>query len=86
VKYSFITQYKDTYPISLQCQVLGVRRQGYYHYRRHTENKPVYPEHEEMLEWIQTLTKASDDPYWSRRMKRAMVDWAIRSAEVRLES
>jgi putative transposase len=66
VKYSFITQHQNTYPISLQCRVLGVRRQGYYHYRRHTENKPVDPEHQEMLEWIQTLAKACDDTYGSR--------------------
>jgi hypothetical protein len=47
VKYAFITQHKNTYPISLQCQVLGVRRQCYYHYRRHTENNPVDPGHQE---------------------------------------
>jgi len=72
VKYSFITQHKDTYPISLQCQVLGVRRQGYFHYRRHTANKPIDSEHEEMLEWVQKVAEASDDTYGSRRMKRAM--------------
>jgi putative transposase len=72
VKYSFITQHKNTYPVSLQCRVLGVRRQGYYHYRRHTENKPVDPEHQEMLEWIQKLAEATDDTYGSRRMKKAM--------------
>jgi hypothetical protein len=72
VKYSFITQHKDTYPISLQCQVLGVRHKGYYHYRRHTGNKPVNPEHEGMLLWIQALAKASDDTYGSQRMKIAM--------------
>ena len=50
----------------------GIGCQGYYHYRRHTENKPVDPEHQEMLEWIQTLAKACDDTYGSRRMKKAM--------------
>ena len=34
VKYSFITQHKNTYPVYLMCQVLGVIRQCYYHYRR----------------------------------------------------
>jgi putative transposase len=72
VKYSFITQHKDTYPISLQCQVLGVKRQGYYHYRRHTENRPIDPEHQEMLEWVEKVAKASDGTYGSRRMKEAM--------------
>ena len=72
MKYSFITQHKNTYPISLQCQVLGVKRQGYYHYRRHTEKKPVDPEHQEMLRLIKKIASESDDTYGSRRMKKAM--------------
>lgn len=72
MKYAFITQHKNTYPIRLQCQVLGVSRQCYYHYRRHTENKPIDPEHGEMLEWVNKIAQASDDTYGSRRMKEAM--------------
>jgi len=72
VKYAFITQHKNTYPISLQCQVLGVSRACYYHYRRHTEDKPADPEHQEMLEWVKKIAAASDDTYGSRRMKHAM--------------
>ena len=72
MKYSFITQHKNTYPISLQCQVLGVKRQGYYHYRRYTETKPADPEHQDMLNWVKEIAKASDDTYGSRRMKVAL--------------
>lgn len=72
MKYAFITQHKNTYPISLQCQVLGVSRACYYHYRRHTEDKPADPEHQEMLEWVKKIAAASDDTYGSRRMKHAM--------------
>lgn len=72
MKYAFITQHKNTYPISLQCQVLGVSRPCYYHYRRHTEGKPADPEHQAMLEWVKKIAAASDDTYGSRRMKRAM--------------
>jgi putative transposase len=80
VKYAFITQHKKTYtppgrlraPISLQCQVLGVRRQYYYHYRRHTENKPVDPEHQAMLDSVKKIAKASDDTYGSRRRKNTL--------------
>lgn len=72
MKYSFITQHKNTYPISLQCRVLGVLRQGYYHYRRHTENKPVNPEHLEMLRLIQKIAIETDYTYGSRRMKKSM--------------
>ena len=54
------------------CQVLGVIRQCYYHYRRNKENKPVDPEHLEMLMWVKEIAKASDDTYGSRRMKKAL--------------
>jgi len=85
VKYSFITQHKNTYPISLQCQVLGVRRQGYYHYRCHTENKPVDPKHQEMLRLVKQIASETDDTYGSRRMKKAMniLDFPISRSKAR---
>jgi hypothetical protein len=72
MKYSFITQHKNTYPISLQCRVLGVKRQGYYHYRRHTKDQPTAPEHEEMLRFVKLIASETDDTYGRRRMKKAM--------------
>ncbi len=72
MKYSFITQHKNTYPISLQCQVLGVHRSGYYNYRTNIANKPDDPEHQEMLEWVEDIAESSDYSYGSRRMKKAL--------------
>ena len=72
MKYSFITHHKNTYPISLQCQVLGVSRQGYYHYEKVTSNKEKTKEHQEMLEWIKELSLKTDFTYGSRRMKKAL--------------
>ena len=72
MKYSFITRHKNAYPISLQCQVLGVSRSGYYQYRRSRENRPDDPIHQEMLEWVEDITKSSDNTYGSRRMKAAL--------------
>jgi transposase InsO family protein len=72
VKYVFITQHKNTYPISLQCQVLGVSRQGYYHYITVTANQQQAKEHQEMLGWIKELALLTDFTYGSRRMKRAL--------------
>jgi putative transposase len=51
---------------------IGVNRQGYYHYRRHTENKPVDPEHQEMLRLIKKIASETNNTYGSRRMKKAM--------------
>jgi putative transposase len=72
VKYAFITQHKNTYPVYLMCQVLGVIRQCYYHYRCNRENKPADPEHQEMLRLVKEVAEASKDTYGSRRMKRAL--------------
>lgn len=72
MKYSFITQYKNTYPVYLMCQVLGVTRQCYYHYCRNKENKPIDTDHQEMLMWVKAIAKASDDTYGSRRIKKAL--------------
>jgi putative transposase len=54
VKYAFITQHKNAYPISLQVQVLGVSRNGYYQYRKNREGKPEDPVRQEMMGCINT--------------------------------
>jgi len=72
VKYSFITQHKNTYPISLQCQVLGVRRTGYYNYQASQAKKQDDAKHQEMLEWVKDIAESSDYSYGSRRMKKAL--------------
>jgi len=72
MKYLFVTQHKKTWPIDLMCRVLGVSRQGYYHYRRNTEAKLADSEHQEMLEWIEDIAIASHYSYGRRRMEKAM--------------
>ncbi len=72
MKYLFVTQHKKTWPIDLMCRVLGVSRQGYYHYRRITEARLADPEHQEMLDWMKDIAVASQYTYGRRRMKRAM--------------
>ncbi len=72
MKYAFITQYKNAYPVSLQCQVLGVSRNGYYQYRKSQENKSPDPVHQEIIEWVQDIARSSNHTYGSRRMKKAL--------------
>jgi len=73
MKYSFFTQHKNTASISLQCQVLGVNRSGYYHYRANRANQPVDVVHQKMLERVKAIAKHSRDSYGSRRMKKALI-------------
>ncbi|MCF1458689.1 MAG: IS3 family transposase, partial [Shewanella sp.] len=72
VKYSFITRHKNAYPISLQCQVLGVSRNGYYQHKKRLDSRAVDPAHGEMIELVKETAKSSKDTYGSRRMKRVL--------------
>ncbi len=72
MKYVFITQHKNTYPVSLQCRVLGVSRSGFNHYQKVTANKINSESHQSMLEWIKNLALKTDYTYGSRRMKNAL--------------
>ena len=71
MKYSFITQHKNTYPIRPMCQVIGVSRNGYYNYQCNSARE-ISHEDQEMMNWIRDLDKSSRNSYGSRRMKRAL--------------
>jgi len=72
VKYSFITPHKNTYPISLQCRVLGVMPNGYYSHEIQKNNRPDDPMHQEMIDWVKDIAKSSSYSYSNRRMKKAL--------------
>ncbi|MBT5371638.1 MAG: IS3 family transposase [Gammaproteobacteria bacterium] len=72
VKYSFITQHKNAYPVSLQCRVLGVSRSSYYYYRKHVVTRPVDPFHLEMIDFVKKISEESGRSYGSRRMRKAL--------------
>ena len=71
MKYSLITQHKNTYPTDLMCHLLGVKRQGYYAYLK-TNPGQLDPDHEALLEWVKEIADITDDTYGSRRMKKAL--------------
>ncbi|MCU7882415.1 MAG: hypothetical protein KZQ66_02035 [Candidatus Thiodiazotropha sp. (ex Lucinoma aequizonata)] len=50
MKYPFITQHKNTCPISLQCQILGVKRSAYYQYIARQTSHKEDKNHQEILE------------------------------------
>lgn len=72
MKYSFITRHKNTWPISLQCRVLGVTRNGYYSDQVRKKNRPEDPVHQDMIDWVKDLAESSRYSYGSRRMKKAL--------------
>lgn len=54
----------------MMCRLLGVKRNGYYHFQKHS--KRVNPEKEELLEWIKKIAESSKNSYGSRRIKKAL--------------
>ncbi len=54
------------------CLLMGVLRSGYYHYRKNRYNKPVDPQHQELLDFVKEISDKSKQTYGSRRMRRAL--------------
>jgi len=71
VKYVFVAQHKKTWPVDLMCQLLGITRSGYYSYQRRGGDRIDYY-HQELLEAVRDIAKATEDSYGSRRMKAAL--------------
>ncbi|WP_424511413.1 IS3 family transposase [Reinekea marinisedimentorum] len=72
VKYSFIAQHKKTWPVDLMCQLLGVKRHGYYSYMRRRLNQQVDPNRNEKVSLVREIVIGSDFTYGSRRVCKAM--------------
>ena len=71
MKYVFIAQHKKTWPVDLMCQLLGVTRSGFYgHQRRGSDRTDPY--HQELLEAVRDIARATEDSYGSRRMRKAL--------------
>jgi len=54
------------------CRLLGVKRNNFYSYQKRSVNKAVVPDHDEMIEFLTRMAKASDHTYSERRMKKAL--------------
>jgi putative transposase len=52
------------------CRLLGVRRNGYYHFQKYRNT--VNPENDELVDWIKKIAESSKNSYGSRRMKAAL--------------
>tara|TARA_R110002124_G_C8866257_1_gene507396 strand:- start:31 stop:906 length:876 start_codon:yes stop_codon:yes gene_type:complete len=71
MKYAFIAQNRQEFPIKLMCNVLDVSRGGYYHYQANGAGETP-PELDTLLSLVRELHQASDHSYGSRRMKEAL--------------
>ena len=71
VKYLFIAKHKKTWPVDLMCRLLGVTRGGYYVHQRGDGGR-ANRYHQELLEAVKNIARATEDSYGSRRMKHAL--------------
>ena len=68
MKYAFVAQHKKTWPVDLMCRQLGVTRNGYYGHRQ----RRMDPAHQNRMDCVKKIAKASGYTYGTRRIKRAM--------------
>lgn len=54
------------------CLLMGVLRSGFYRYRRNIRNKPIHPEHQDMLGFVKEIAEKSTYTYGNRRMQKAL--------------
>lgn len=69
MKYAFIQEHRDRWPIIHLCHHLGVSRNGYYHWLRYGDRR-----HDPMLEFcIRKIFEDSFQTYGQRRIKATLL-------------
>jgi transposase InsO family protein len=74
LKYAFIADQQQSWPVSVLCEVLGVGRSGFYDYLKRQAAPALSPEEIALLERIKTISEKTHHSYGSRRMTRQLQD------------
>ena len=74
MKYAFIADHQQAWPVSVLCDVLGVGRSGFYDYQRRQAAPPVGPEEVALLERLKALSEKTHHSYGSRRLVKQLQD------------
>jgi len=83
VKYQFIVDHDQAYPVTLLCRVLGVVRSGYYRWRQRPLGKRKMADMILSMH-IRDIFKQSRDTYGSYRIHAALVDDGLRCGRKRV--
>jgi putative transposase len=84
MKFQFIEDYRDEFPVTRMCQVLEISASGYYAWR----GRPVSQreqDNQELLDQIKEIHAASRKTYGSPRVHADLVDQGIRCNKKRVE-
>jgi len=73
MKYQFITEHRQEFPVVVQCRALQVRPSGYYAWRRRPGSLRAR-ENDRLLEEIREIHSKSRETYGSPRIRAALQD------------
>jgi putative transposase len=74
VKYAFIADHQQTWPVAVLCDVLGVGRSGFYDYQRRQTVSALSGEEIDLLARIKAIAQQTAHSYGSRRMSKQLQD------------
>jgi len=83
VKYQFIEDHRDQYPVTLMCQVLEIARSGYYAWRKQPLSARKMAELL-LLMHIQDIFEQSRQTYGSYRIQATLADQGLRCGRKRV--
>ncbi len=74
MKYAFIADNQQSWPVSVLCEVLGVGRSGFYDYLTRQAEPALSPDDIALLERIKAIAEKTNHSYGSRRMTKQLQD------------
>ena len=80
MKFAFIEDHQDEFPIEAMCRVLEVSRSGYYAWQQRAES-PTAQRQAELLEQIQQIHEESRQVYGSPRVYRELAAQGVKCSE-----
>jgi putative transposase len=74
LKYAFIAEHQQSWPVVVLCDVLEVGRSGFYDYHRRQAAPALSGEEMALLERIKSISEKTHHSYGSRRMRKQLQD------------
>ncbi len=83
MRYQFIEDHRDVFPVRRMCEVLEVSPSGYYAWRQRPPSAREMA-NQELMQRIETVFEESGETYGSPRVHRALVRQGVRCSENRV--
>lgn len=74
MRYAFIAQHQQSWPVAVLCEVLEVSRSGFYLYRQQQSTRRIDPTEVALLARVQAIHAQTRHSYGSRRMAKQLQD------------